>query len=211
VVPGAPEPPEPARPPPGNRSLDSPAEPRSRPEVRGHGRGATPDRFGLSVPSGPVGGRATTAPSGLEEPVRVPASDESVLRPRPRRLAWAELLRRVFAVDVLDCPRCGGRMRLPTAIHPPDVTQAILDCLELPSRAPPAAPAVPDPEERAGDFEASVRGEDFRAEAASWRAREGRCVRRSHAVRGRAGLGGGRPLESPAYGRSRLRSPGDWT
>jgi hypothetical protein len=27
---------------------------------------------------------------------------------RPRQLAWAELMRRVFATDVLECPRCGG-------------------------------------------------------------------------------------------------------
>jgi hypothetical protein len=44
-------------------------------------------------------------------------------------------------------------MRLLAAIQPPDVTQAILDCLELPSRAPPTAPAVPDAEAWSGDFE----------------------------------------------------------
>ena len=38
-------------------------------------------------------------------------------------------------------------MRLLGAIQPPDATQAILDCFELPSRAPPAAPAVPEVEE----------------------------------------------------------------
>ena len=78
---------------------------------------------------------------------------------RPRRLAWAELLRRVFAADVLECPRCGGRMRLLAAIHPPEATQAILECLELPARAPPtAAPLPDDTEAEAGevwDFEAS--------------------------------------------------------
>jgi hypothetical protein len=46
-------------------------------------------------------------------------------------------------------------MRLRATIQPPDATKAILDCLELPSRAPPTAPAVPDPEERPGEFEAS--------------------------------------------------------
>jgi hypothetical protein len=46
-------------------------------------------------------------------------------------------------------------MRLLAAIQPPDVTQAILDCLELPSRAPPTVPAVPDAEGWPGDFEAS--------------------------------------------------------
>ena len=43
---------------------------------------------------------------------------------RPRCLAWAELLRRVFAVDVLACPRCGGRMRVLAAIHPPEATRS---------------------------------------------------------------------------------------
>jgi hypothetical protein len=64
--------------------------------------------------------------------------------PRARRLTWSELLRRVFALDVLECPRCGGRMRILATIHPPDATQAILDCLDLPSRAPPVAPPLPE-------------------------------------------------------------------
>ena len=42
-----------------------------------------------------------------------------------------------FAVDVLACPRCGGRMRVLAAIHPPEATQAILTCLALSARAPP--------------------------------------------------------------------------
>jgi hypothetical protein len=32
--------------------------------------------------------------------------------PRERAPRWAALLRRVFALDVLACPRCGGRRRL---------------------------------------------------------------------------------------------------
>ena len=76
--------------------------------------------------------------------------------PRSRRYTWAELMRRVFALDVLECPRCGGPMRILAEIHPPDATRAILDCLKLPSRAPPTAVAVPeaDPETLAHlDFE----------------------------------------------------------
>ena len=63
-----------------------------------------------------------------------------------RRYTWADLLRRVFALDVLECPDCGGRMRILSAIHPPEATRAILQCLGLPSRAPPIAPARPKPE-----------------------------------------------------------------
>jgi hypothetical protein len=60
---------------------------------------------------------------------------------RPRRLAWADLMRRVFALDVLECPGCGGRMRILAAIHPPENARAILACLGLPERAPPIAAA----------------------------------------------------------------------
>lgn len=69
-----------------------------------------------------------------------------------RRYAWADLLRRVFAVDVLECPDCGARMRILAAIHPPEATRAILECLGLPSRAPPTAPARPEPESTASDW-----------------------------------------------------------
>ena len=33
-----------------------------------------------------------------------------------RYLLWAELMRRVFSADVLECPKCGGRLRLVAAI-----------------------------------------------------------------------------------------------
>ena len=46
--------------------------------------------------------------------------------PRPRNYSWAELMRRVFAVDVLEFPRCFGRMRIVAAIHPPEAIRAIL-------------------------------------------------------------------------------------
>lgn len=74
---------------------------------------------------------------------------------RARRLAWAELMKRVFAIDVLECPRCQGPMRILATIHPPEATSAILACLGLPVRAPPSAPArshgdfpgeMPDPD-----------------------------------------------------------------
>jgi len=61
---------------------------------------------------------------------------------RPRRYAWAELLKRVFAVDVLKCDKCGGRMRILCAVNPPDAIRKILDCIGLPSRPPPISPAL---------------------------------------------------------------------
>jgi hypothetical protein len=38
-------------------------------------------------------------------------------------------MKRVFSIDVLECARRGGRMRIVAAIHPPDAIRKILDCL----------------------------------------------------------------------------------
>ena len=56
-----------------------------------------------------------------------------------RRTLWAELLQRVFEVDALCCPRCGGRMRVLAAITEANIAQRILACLNLPTGAPPLA------------------------------------------------------------------------
>jgi len=66
---------------------------------------------------------------------------------RPRNYTWAGLLKRVFEVDVLRCGRRGARMRILADIHSPDAIRAILDCLGLPSRAPPIAPAMEEESE----------------------------------------------------------------
>ena len=59
---------------------------------------------------------------------------------RARRLEWATLLKRVFALDVLTCPRCEGPMRLIAFIDDEHIARRILEHLGLPSRAP-SAPA----------------------------------------------------------------------
>ena len=81
---------------------------------------------------------APTAPVMDAEPAPQTTS------PHKRNYTWAELMKRVFLVDVLQCERCGGRMKILAAICPPDATRKILECLGLPSRAPPLAPAVSD-------------------------------------------------------------------
>ena len=69
------------------------------------------------------------------EPVPVP------LREAHRR--WAELLRRIFEVEPLECPRCGQTMRIVAFITQPQVIDRILDSLRRTatarhrSRAPP--------------------------------------------------------------------------
>ena len=63
---------------------------------------------------------------------------------RPRNYPWAQLMARVFSLDVLESDRCSGRLRILAAIHSPDAIRAILECLGLPSRAPPISPALED-------------------------------------------------------------------
>ncbi len=75
----------------------------------------------------------TAAPAVESEPRAESRSD--------RNYTWAEPMKRVFLVDVVQCAHCGGRMKILVAIRPPTLTASILECLGLPSRAPPLAPA----------------------------------------------------------------------
>jgi hypothetical protein len=70
---------------------------------------------------------STTVPEGPDDP------------DRPRPLAWAELLKRAWRVDALECPKCGGRMGLIAVILDPKVAAKIVRHLGLGTRAPPAA------------------------------------------------------------------------
>ena len=62
-----------------------------------------------------------------------------------RRIDWAALLKRVFAVEILVCALCGGRMRVLSVIEEGPVARKILDYLCLPSAAPVRAPARDPP------------------------------------------------------------------
>src|SRR5262249_54471130 len=70
------------------------------------------------------------APNAKDRPEVVPvpastvensATEGAPERLRERRLDWAALLRRVFAVDVLQCPLCDGRMKIVSFITDPIV------------------------------------------------------------------------------------------
>ena len=69
-----------------------------------------------------------------------PTPPRPVFFARSRRLPWAELLKRVFGTDALRC-QCGKPMRVLAAITEPALARRILECMALPSRAPPLAPA----------------------------------------------------------------------
>ncbi len=60
--------------------------------------------------------------------------------------SWAELMRRVFDVDVLRCAHCGSRRRLIALIAEPEVIRRILFHLGIPADPPRLAPARSPPE-----------------------------------------------------------------
>ncbi len=67
-------------------------------------------------------------------------------RLRTYRVPWADLLEKVFAIDVLACPECGGRLRLVAFIPESEAAKRILDHLGLDATGPPAAPPRSVPE-----------------------------------------------------------------
>jgi putative transposase len=68
--------------------------------------------------------------------------DSKAKNGRQRNHLWSTLMSRVFEIDVLKCPDCNGCLKILAAIHPPVNTRKILECMGLPSRAPPVARAA---------------------------------------------------------------------
>lgn len=73
---------------------------------------------------------------------------------RSRRLPWAELLRRVFADDVLQCA-CGGRRSVIAVVTNPALADALLTALGLSSEPVTFAPARSPPQAELAWDEAS--------------------------------------------------------
>ena len=95
------------------------------------------------VPS-PADGASAVPPAEVPQ-AATPAGDEAPAR-TVRRRPWAELFRRVFAEDLLCCPRCHGRMRVIALITDPAPIGKILTHLGLPTAPPRVAPARAPPE-----------------------------------------------------------------
>ena len=88
--------------------------------------------------------RGEIVPDAEEAAADAAACDEPAPKPKPkprsgRYLLWAALLKRVFQVDVLECPRCGGRLRLVCAVVDPLSARRYLEG---------TSPAEPEPEAR---------------------------------------------------------------
>jgi hypothetical protein len=65
--------------------------------------------------------------------------------PRESASRWAALLRRVFALDVFACPRCGGRLAARGRAHGGEPLRALLERLGLVSASPSAEPSRSPP------------------------------------------------------------------
>ena len=76
----------------------------------------------------------------------VPHAPRKRRRGGVRRYPWAELLRRVFAIDVLVCVHCGGARRLLAAITAPRSIERVLRAMGLSAEAPMLPPARPPPD-----------------------------------------------------------------
>jgi hypothetical protein len=86
------------------------------------------------------GMRRKATETGEEHPIVCVDPKPEVLSEAGRR--WAELLRRIFEVDPLACPRCGAEMRIVAFVTEPHIIDRILDHLRrtAPTRQRPRAP-----------------------------------------------------------------------
>ena len=78
-----------------------------------------------------------------------PRGDKESLLHLPERAAlrrrWANLIRRVYEVDPLLCPRCGAEMRIIGFITEPKVITRILDHIRKRERAARPPPRIGSP------------------------------------------------------------------
>jgi hypothetical protein len=111
------------------------ARPRTH-SIRFHGFLAPASAIRSQIVPGPGVAAAHAAPASPSEPKQ----------PSRARRRWAELLKRVFLVDVLDCPRCHGRMRVIAAVMQAEATEKILRHLGLPAEPPRILPPRAPPQ-----------------------------------------------------------------
>jgi hypothetical protein len=106
--------------------------------VRYHGAFAR----GFHQPNAKILNRFVPAPKlqakrqKVNQPSHKPASTEDWPSPDSplATLSWAERLKRVFNIDILHCPECGGRLRVIADITDPLVINKALDHF---ARSPP--------------------------------------------------------------------------
>jgi len=98
--------------------------------------------------------------ASAEAPAELPAAQAASQRSSQ---AWAMLIQRVYEVDPLCCPECGGQMKVVSFIEPPqtDVIEAILKHCGLWESRSPRGP--PDVHELVLELDATYSGHSFDA------------------------------------------------
>lgn len=97
---------------------------------------------GVFAPHSKLRAAVTPAHRGIGAPQRTGTAIDSVKPPTPQHVAmsWARRLKRVFGIEIQDCARCGGKLKVIASIEEPAVIAKILAHLEK------TAPAQPQPE-----------------------------------------------------------------
>jgi hypothetical protein len=91
---------------------------------------------GVLAPNAALRGQIVpSAPDQLSAPTE--ADSETPYSSTRARLSWAQLLKRVFQIDMTTCSYCGGQVTLIAAIEDPAVLGKILAHLGLPTQAQP--------------------------------------------------------------------------
>jgi Putative transposase len=109
-------------------------------------------------------GRVAAEPTASPVP-RAPGPDGTGVTPTPRAWSWAGLMHRAFAIDVLACVHCGGRLCLVATLHDPVVIRKILAHLDLAHSGQSPGPAPPAPGAAAPNCAGSRRASGLPARA----------------------------------------------
>ncbi len=99
---------------------------------------------------GRQGPEADRAP-GTDAPETAAASGDRAASAGGRNRSWATLMQRTFGLDVLACPRCGGRLRLIALIEQAAVIARLLGHLGLATEVPEPRPARSPPDDTWSD------------------------------------------------------------
>jgi Putative transposase len=90
-----------------------------------------------------VYGRAAAEPTAARAPMAVGAQRVTA-KSRSRARSWAALMHRAFAIDVLACSHCGGRLRLMATLHDPALIRKLVGHLGMARSGPNAGPGPPE-------------------------------------------------------------------
>jgi len=119
-----------------------------------------PPRRHITRYFGVLSSHATSRSEVVPAPATLPAASGEQDKPkrRPRYIRWAELLRRVFGIEIL-CTKCKAPLHLIALIQTEATARKILTAMHLPTevpqlhpaRPPPGSPGVEGGEEQAGE------------------------------------------------------------